>query len=134
MRRPAGRRRWLADQGHEHRALARAQGVDDPLGERLLSPGIGEVGAQQVRDDEPPALEGARMLERAGEQLQLRELHRLVDVPEDLVHVRSRVDEVGGEPQGLRRRVRVLEAPGVGDDADVERLGDLRCKAARPVR
>ncbi len=128
MHRPAGRRRWLADQGDEHRPLARAQVVDDPLRERLVGPGLGEVGAQEVRDHEPSVLEGPRVLECAGEQLQLRELHRFVDVPEDVVDVRACVDEIGGESQGLGRRVRILEAAGVRDDPDVERLGDLRRK------
>ena len=81
--------------------------------------------AQEVRDDEPAALVELRALERAREQLQLRELHRLVDVLEDPVDVGAGLDQLGGEPQRLRRRVRVLEAAGVGDEPDVERLGDL---------
>ena len=36
------------------------------------------------------------------------------------------LDELGREPERLRRRVRVLEPPGVGDERDVERLGELR--------
>ena len=76
--------------------------------------------------DEAAALVDLRPLERAREQLQLRELHALVDVLEDLVHVRAGLDELGGEAQRLRRRVRVLEPPRVGDERDVERLRDLR--------
>jgi hypothetical protein len=38
------------------------------------------------------------------------------------VHVGTRLDEVGGEPERLGSRVRVLEAARVGDEADVERL------------
>ena len=79
----------------------------------------------EVRDDDPAALEDLRALERAREQLQLRELHRLVHLLEDRVHVGAGLDELGGEPQRLRRRVRVLEAARVGDERDVERLGDL---------
>ena len=77
--------------------------------------------AQQVRDDEAPALVDLRPLERAREQLQLRELDRLVDALEDAVHVRAGLHQLGGQPQRLRRRVRVLEAAGVGHDA--------RCRA-----
>ena len=40
--------------------------------------------------------------------------------------VDARLDELGRQPQRLRRRVRVLEAARVGDERDVERLGDLR--------
>ena len=90
------------------------------------APTVGEVAAQQIGDDDPPALVHSGALERPREQLQLRELHRLVDALEDLVHVRAGLDEVGGEPQRLRRRVRVLEAARVGDECGVERLGDLR--------
>ena len=124
-RRPlvAGR---LADQRHHLGAFDGAQGVDDPLGVRLLRADLGEVVAEEIRDDDPAALVELGALERAGEQLQLRELHRLVDVAEDVVHVGAGLDELGREPQRLRRRVRVLEAAGVGDETDVERLGDLR--------
>ena len=86
---------------------------------------LGEVAAQEVRDHEPPALVDLGPLERPGEQLQLRELHRLVDLLEDVVHVRPRLDEVGREPQSLRGGVCVLEPAGVGDEADVEGFGDL---------
>ena len=72
--------------------------------------------AQEVRDDEPAALEELRAVERAREQLELRELHRLVDVAEDAVDVGSGLDELGREPQRLRRRVRVLEAARVGHE------------------
>ncbi len=42
------------------------------------------------------------------------------------MHVRAGLDELRGEAQGLRRRVRVLEAPRVGDERDVERFRDVR--------
>ena len=82
--------------------------------------------AEQVRDHDPPAFVDLRPLERAREQLQLRELNRLVDALEDAVDVGAGLDELGREPERLRRRVRVLEAAGVGDERDVERLGDVR--------
>jgi hypothetical protein len=60
------------------------------------------------------------------EQLQLGELDGLVHLLKDRVDVRARVDELGREPERLRRRVRVLEPARVGDEANVERLGDRR--------
>ena len=39
--------------------------------------------------------------------------------------VRAGLHELGGEPERLRRRVRVLEAARVRDERDVERLRDL---------
>src|SRR5262245_46133483 len=118
--------RRLADQHGELRALDSAQVVDDPLRVRLGGADVGEVGPHEVRDDDASALEDARALERAREQLQLRELDGLVDLLEHRVHVGAGVDELCGKPQRLRRRVRVLEAAGVGDERDVERLGDFR--------
>ena len=81
--------------------------------------------AHEVGDEQPPALVELRAVERARQQLQLRELHRLVDVAEDAVHVGARLDQLRREPERLRRRVRVLEPSRVGDEPDVERLGDL---------
>ena len=37
-----------------------------------------------------------------------------------------RLDQLGREPERLRGRVGVLEAAGIGDERDVERLGELR--------
>src|SRR5205823_2465095 len=75
----------LADQRDHLGALDRAQVIDDPFGERLLRTYFGEVVAYEVRDDEPAAVERGSAVERTSEQLQLRELHRLVDVLEDPV-------------------------------------------------
>src|SRR5262249_55342951 len=86
VHRPAGGR-WLPDQGDELRALALAEEVDDPLRVGLLGPHLGEVRPQEVRDDEPSPLVDARTLERARQELQLRELHRFVDALEDAVDV-----------------------------------------------
>ena len=126
--------RRLADQRDHLRALDRPQAVDDPLGVRLLGTDLGEVFAQQVGDDEPAALERVRPLERARQKLQLRELHRLVDVLEDPVDVGARFDELGRQAERLRRRVRVLEAAGVGDETDVKRLRDLAASGRRRAR
>ena len=87
---------------------------------------IGEIGPQQIGHDNAAVLVQACAIERPAEQLELRELDRLVDPLEDLLHVGTGLEELGGEPQGLRGGVGVLEPPGVGDESDVERLGDLR--------
>jgi len=79
-----------------------------------------------VRDDDLAALEHLRALEGASEQLQLRELDVLVDPLEHAMDVGAGLDEVGGEPERLRRRVRVLEASRVGHERDVKGFGDLR--------
>ena len=97
-----------------------------PLGVRLGSAGVREVVADEVRDDDPPALEHLGAVEGAREQLQLGELDGLVHLLEDGVDVRAGVDELGREPKRLRRRVRVLEPSRVGDERDVQRLGQLR--------
>ena len=89
------------------------------------APTSAKSSAEEVRDHEPAALVDLGPLERAREQLELRELHALVDALEDLVHVGAGLDELGGEPQRLRRRVRVLEPARVRDQRDVERLRDL---------
>src|SRR5262245_18768037 len=85
-RRPGAARR-LADQRGHVCPLDGPQVVDDPLRVRLRCTDLGEVVPQQVRDDEAAALVDLGPLERAGEELELRELHALVDVLEDLVHV-----------------------------------------------
>ena len=52
-----------------------------------------EVVAQEVRDDDPALVVERRSLERAREQLQLRELHRLVDALEDTLQVGARLEQ-----------------------------------------
>ena len=49
-----------------------------------------------------PVRQLRRALERAREELELRERRRLVDLDEHLRHVRARLDELGREPQRLR--------------------------------
>ena len=73
-----------------------------------------EVVAEQVRDDEPAALVHLRALERAREQLQLRELDVLVDALEDLVHV-------GARPRRAPRRA-------VAPSVSCSRTGSGRCR------
>ena len=118
--------RRFADEHRHVGTLDGAQEVDDPLGVGLGRADLGEIRAKEIRNDDAPAFEDLRPLERAREQLELRELDRLVDPLEDAVDICARLDELGRKAQGLRRRVRVLEPPGVRDERDVERLGDVR--------
>ena len=50
--------------------------------------------------------------------------HVLVDAAVDVVDIDADVDEIGGHQVGGAPGVLVHEAPGVGDEPDVERLGD----------
>src|SRR5206468_1437901 len=83
--RRAVRSRRLSNQSHQLGARNLTQVVDDPLGVRLLRSDLGEIAAEQVGDKEPAALVELRAVERAREQLQLRELHALPDIAEDPV-------------------------------------------------
>src|SRR5204863_7536013 len=86
---------------------------------------VREVAAQQVGDDETAAVVDLSPLQRSRQQLQLRELHRFVNAPENAVDVGARLDQLSGQPQRLRARVRVLKTPCVGDERDVKGLRDL---------
>src|SRR3954452_25577933 len=79
--------RRLTDQHRHVRALDGAQVVDDPFGVGLGSADLGEVRAEEVRDDDSTTLIDPRPFERAGEQLELRELHGFIDALEDAVDV-----------------------------------------------
>ncbi len=70
--------------------------------------------AQEIRDDDQSALEHARALERTREQLQLRELDRLVDLLEDRVQVGAGLDQLRREP--------------VATSASCSRTGSGRCR------
>src|SRR5437764_4538648 len=124
-RRPVGAWR-LADQHRHVGALDRSEVVDDPFRVGLGGSDVGEVRPQQVRDDDATAFVHLRPLERAREQLELCELHRLVHALEHAMHVGAGLDELGGKAERLRRRVGVLVAARVGDERDVEWLGDDR--------
>src|SRR3954471_20967526 len=91
--------RRFADERDHLGSLHGAEVVDDPLRVRLLGSDVREILPQQVRDDETAALEELRAVERAREELELRELDRLVDVAEDAVHVGSGLDELGCETE-----------------------------------
>ena len=103
-----------------------AEEVDDPFRVRLGGADLREIRSEQVRDHDPAAFVDVRPFERPREQLQLGELNGLVDALEHAVDVGSGLHELRREPERLRRGVRVLEAAGVGDEGDVERLGDVR--------
>src|SRR5262245_20833362 len=94
--------RRLADQRRHLRALDGAQVVDDSLRVRLRRIQVREVALQQVGDHQAPALVDLRPVERACEQLQLRELDRLIDALKDAVHVRAGLHQFGGQAQRLR--------------------------------
>ncbi len=128
------RGRRLADERDHVGSLDRPQVVDDALRERLLRARLREVLPQERRDDQAPAFVDHRPVERACEQLQLRERDVLVDALEHPLDVGAGLDELGGEPKRLRGRVRVLEPAGVRHDGDVEGLGDRRASASRRAR
>ena len=67
-----------------------------------------------------------RAVESPGEELQLRKLNVLIDPLENAIDVCPRLDEISRKTKRLRRRLRVLEPAGIGDERDVQRLGDLR--------
>ena len=73
-----------------------------------------------------PLVEPLDPAQHAGEQLDLPERHVLVEPAKHVVHVHAQLDQLGSHAMGLRGRVRVLEAAGVGHERDVERLRDLR--------
>ena len=66
---------------------------------------------RDVRHDETAALVDLRPLHHAREQPQLRDSTGSYDHLEDTMDVGAGVDELGGEPERLRRRVRVWKRP-----------------------
>ena len=97
------------------------------LATKLALDALGKDSEMYLYGDAPLPHEYSFMpLEGPREQLQLGEVDRFVDALEDAVDVGAGLDQLRGQPEGLRRRVRVLETPGVGHERDVERLCDLR--------
>ena len=117
--------RQLAGERGDLRALHRAQVVDDPLGVGLLGARLGEVVARQARERQAAVVEALHAAQRAREQRELGLGHAFVQAPVDLVHVDAGLDQVGGHDMRGGAGVLVHEAPRVGDEADVERLGHL---------
>ena len=66
------------------------------------APAASEVLALEMGDDHAAVLEQLRVVERAREELQLRERDVLVDALEDPVDVRARLDELGREAERVR--------------------------------
>ncbi len=97
-----------------------------PSVDGLVGAGLVDVGARHVGEGEPAAEPQLDAPERAGEQLQLRCLHRLEDVLEDLLRPHADLDQLRGRPERAGVGVGVLEAPRVGHEADVERRRDRR--------
>src|SRR2546422_7999255 len=95
----------LADENGHVGTFPCSQKIDDPFGVRLRGTDFGEVGAEQIGNDEAPPFEDLCPLQSARKQLELRELHRLVDTLEHAVDVRARLYQLGSQAQGLRRRV-----------------------------
>ena len=124
--RPVGERDLLADEAGDLDALDRAEVVDQPLGGGLVALDERKILAAHVRDEQAPAVVGHGVLDHPPEQQQLAELDRLEHALEDLVDVGAGLDQPRGEPERVGARRAVLEPAGVGDEADVERLGDLR--------
>ena len=91
-----------------------------------VAPTASKSSSYEVRHDDLTALEHMRAVESPGEELQLRELERSHRPLENAIDVRPRLDEISRKPKRLRRRLRVLEPAGIGDERDVQRLGDLR--------
>ena len=62
----------------------------------------------------------------------MRERHVLVEAAVDARHVDAGLDQLGGHQVRARAGVLVHEAAGVGDQPDVERLGDLPASGRTP--
>ena len=105
----------------------RAQLVDDPLGSgcrRRRSPRSPRRGS--IATVSAAVVEARDARERAREQLELLERHALVDLAVDRGDVDAGLDQLRRHPVRAGRRVLIGEAPGVGHEADVQRLRDLR--------
>ena len=102
---------------------------------RLLGADLGEVRRASDARRRPgrPRGASARSSARAS-SFTFANCDRLVHPLEDARDVRAGLDQLGREPERLRRRVRVLEAPGVGDERRVERLRDRRRQRRRRAR
>lgn len=115
----------VADERRYRRPLDRAQVVDHALRVALLRARLGEVARVELGDGEPAVVVASHLGQAAGEQRQLSVRHALIHAAVDLVHVDARLDQVGGHQMSTRAGVLVHEAAGVGDQPDVERLGDV---------
>ena len=99
--------------------------VDDALGVAVVGTRHAEVVTAEHGDRQLPVVVAANVCERAPEQLELGVRHALVQPPVDLVDVDARGDQVRRHQMRARPGVLVHELAGVGDDGDIEGLGDL---------
>ena len=116
----------VADHGGDLGPVDRAQVVDHALGHLLAGAGRLVVGGGDVADDEAAVAVALDPVERARDQAQLLQRHVLVEAAVGVVDVDPGVDQLGRDPVGVGVGVLVHELAGVGDQADVERRGDLR--------
>ena len=77
-------------------------------------------------DNHSPTLEYPRPVRCTTDQLELRDLKRFVNLLEDGVEIRARLDQLGRKTIRLRRGAGILELPRVGHERDVERLRNFR--------
>ena len=124
----------VADEAGHRGALERAQVVDDALGVALVGAGGGVVLARQVRDASAARRRSARRCaEPAREQLELALRHALEEAAVDRVHVDARPRSASAAIWCARGPgVLVHELAGVGDEPDVERLGDRAASSSTP--
>src|SRR5215475_7714586 len=121
----ARRLRRLADHRGHLRAVHLTNAVDDPLRVLLPHAEVLEVGPEEVGDDQPAALVDRSPLRGAPYELQVRQRHTFVDLLRGVPGIHARTQQASREVVRLRSRVRVPEAPRVGHQRDVDRLGDL---------
>ena len=129
---------WSRTSGGDLGPLDRAQVVDDPLGHLLAGAARLVVGGGDVGEDEAVVAVALDPVQGARDEAQLLDRHVLVEAAVGVVDLDPGFDQVGGDPVGAGVGVLVHELAGVGDQADVERRGDLRGelgrRAARPAR
>ena len=129
-----GERHLLADEARHLHALDGAEMVDQPLGGGLVALDEREIVAAHVRDQQAAVAVGHGVVDHASQQLELAGLDALEHALEDLVHVDAGLDQARAQAQRRGARRAVLEAAGVGHQADVQGLGDRRGELdAQPV-
>src|SRR3954453_15489601 len=114
---------------HKHghrRALDGTKVVHDPLRVGLEGPGLLEIPTRQRGERYGAVVVAGNALERAREQQQPLGWKILEEPPVHLVGRDPRLDQLSGHAVGRGRGVLVHEPPGVGDEPDVEGVGNRR--------
>ena len=131
----------LAHERRDLRALERPQLVDDALGVAVARRSArSKSAALSTAIVSSPSSKRWMLRERERQQRELARRHRPRRAGGRPPHVDARLDQLGGHQVRPRRRVLVHEAPGVGDQPDVERLarspasGRRRARASGPRR